>query len=73
MNKAERDAWRYLARVALLWLFGLGAVGSLFGAMLGEREMAATLPISLFVFVVLWKGGPKSADFLPENDNGDSA
>ena len=48
----------------------LGAVGAVLGALVtGEGEMAMTLPISLFLFVVVWKTGPKAADFLPEDDN----
>ena len=69
MNSAERTAWRYLARIALLWLFGLGAVGSVWGVVVtGDLEMAMTLPLSLFVFAVLWRVGPKSADFLSDED-----
>ena len=72
MNKTERAAWRYLAKVAFLCLIGLGALGGVLGALLtGEREMMMSLPFSVFLFVVVWKSGPKAADFLPEDDNTD--
>jgi len=70
VNRAERAAWRYLTRIALLWMFGLGVVGGVVGGLvMGERQMAATLPIGILLFVVVWKSGPKSADFLPEDEN----
>lgn len=69
MNKTERAAWRYLTKVTFMCLFGLGAVGAVLGALVtGEREMMMTLPISVFLFVVVWKSGPKAADFLPRDD-----
>ncbi|MXW68071.1 MAG: hypothetical protein F4Z72_13870 [Gemmatimonadales bacterium] len=69
MTAREKAAWRYLAKVVFLWLIGLGAVGGVLGALLmGEREMAMTLPFSVFLFVVVWKSGPKAADFVPEDD-----
>lgn len=72
MNPAEKAAWRYLTKVVLLWLFGLGAVGSVLGALLtGDREMMMTLPLSLFLFVVVLKSGPKATDFVREDERED--
>lgn len=69
MTTREKAAWRYLTKVVLLWLFGLGGVGSVLGALVtGDAEMVMTLPISLLLFVVVWKSGPKAADFVPEDD-----
>ncbi|MXX69448.1 MAG: hypothetical protein F4Y74_10860 [Gemmatimonadales bacterium] len=65
----EKAAWRYLAKVVFLWLMGLGAVGGVLGALVtGEGETGMSLPFSVFLFVVVWKTGPKAADFVSEDD-----
>ena len=68
MTRQEKAAWRYLMRVALLWLFGMSMAGSILGVLVtGDMAVAYTFPLALFLFAVVLKGGPKASAFTPED------